>query len=184
MPDPPISPLSLNRSVFRAPGSVEHAPPGFLPILQNPRGGHASHTHSTDVATGAWGSEVPCSGSPVSTGPSPACNPGLSCLLQDITAHLRAPGVLLLCCGAWVEGEGQPPSMGCIGGGVGTPGFLHWCTCRRMRGCGGPCAARAPPLTFYDVLPGKASLGLCSEKQDNSVCDVASGFGENVYDAM
>lgn len=40
------------------------------------------------------------------------------------------------------------------------------------------------PLTFYDVLPGKAPLGLRSEKQDNSVCDVASGFGENVYDAM
>lgn len=38
-------------------------------------------------------------------------------------------------------------------------------------------------LTFYYVLPGKAPLGLRSEKQHNSVCDVASGFGGNVHDA-
>lgn len=39
------------------------------------------------------------------------------------------------------------------------------------------------PLTFYYVLPGKAPLGLRSEKQADSVHDVTSGFGENVYDA-
>ena len=50
-------------------------------------------------------------------------------------------------------------------------------------GAGGREGPEHPPLTFYDVLPGKSPLGLCSEKQDNSVCDVASGFGENVYDA-
>lgn len=39
------------------------------------------------------------------------------------------------------------------------------------------------PLTFYYVLPGKAPLGLRSEKQADSVRNVASGLGENVYDA-
>lgn len=39
-------------------------------------------------------------------------------------------------------------------------------------------------LTFNYVLPGKASLGLRSEKQANKVGDVAVGLGDNIYDTM
>lgn len=78
-----------------------------------------------------------------------------------------------------------PRARGALVVGWGHLAFFTRAPAGGCRGCGGAVGGQsATPLTFYDVLPGKASLRLCSEKQDNSVCDVASGFGENVYDAM
>lgn len=81
--------------------------------------------------------------------------------------------------GGWAEGQGGTRAPA---GGWGTllPSLV------RLREAAGSGAAwgHSASLTFYYVLPRKAPLGLRSEKQDNSVCDVAGGFGGNVHDAM
>lgn len=121
VPPPPPTP------VCRVPGSLTCNPFWVPPHSPKPQRWASSHTHITDVAAASWGSDVPCSGSPVSTGPRPGCNPGLSCLPRDNTAHLRVPGALLSWRGAWVEGGGWTRAWGVSwwGGGTWLSSFVH-----------------------------------------------------------